>query len=77
MSHNPAKNFAYVIQYSSFTPPPFISKCVLCLPEQVVIPSSPKLEIFGKPQGTRRIFFGFLRRLIGNENPFILVGDFP
>ena len=40
-------------------PPLFRSKCVLCFPQEVIIPSAPKLEIFGKLQGTRRIFLFF------------------
>ena len=59
-----------------FYPPPFRSQTVLCFPQQVLMPSSAKLEIFGKFQGTRPIFFGFLRQSIGNENPFIFVGEF-
>ena len=58
-------------------PPLFRSQTVLCFPQQVLMPSSPKLESFGKLQGTRRNFFGFLRQSIGNENPFIFVGEFP
>ena len=73
----PPKTPAYVLHYSSFTPPLFRSQSVLCFPQQVLIPSSPKLEIFGKLQGTRHIFFGFLRQSIGNEKPFIFVGEFP
>ena len=37
----------------------FRSKSVLCFQQEVVIPSSPKLETFGKLQGIRRIFFVF------------------
>ena len=40
-------------------PPLFRSQTVLCFPQQVLMPSSLKLEIFGKRQGTRRIFLFF------------------
>ena len=58
-------------------PPLFRSQTVLCFQQQVLMPSSPKLEIFGNLQGTRRNFFGFLRQSIGYENPFIFVGEVP
>ena len=37
----------------------FRSQYVLDLPQQVLNPSYPKLEIFGELQGTRRIFIVF------------------
>ena len=73
----PPKTPSYVLHYSSFTPPSSGHKLYFVFPQQVLMPSSPKLEIFGNLQGTRRIFFGFLRQSVGNENPFIFVGDFP
>ena len=40
-------------------PPLFRSQTVLCFPQQVLMPNSPKLEIFGTLHGTRRIFLVF------------------
>ena len=53
-------------QLLTLYPPLFRCKCVFCFPQKVLSPISPKLEILGNLQGTRRTFFCFLRRSIGN-----------
>ena len=54
------KTPAYVLHYSSFTPPPlFRSKYVLCFPQEVLIPSSPNLKSLRNFRGLGAFFLFF------------------
>ena len=51
----PPRTPAYVLHYSSFTPSLFRSRTLLCFPQQVLIPGSPKS--LGNFRGLREFFF--------------------
>ena len=72
----PPKTPAYGLHYSSFTPPSSGHKLYFVFHNKSSCQVPRNLKSLGNFRGLGPIF-GFLRQSIGNENPFIFVGEFP